>query len=190
MLEYTQRPNLFRKTRTYSLSPRGLEWEEEGAEGEQLDFGDIEAVELKYTPTRYERNLYRLRIRHRGGGQTDLTNGHYLRFASFEDRSPTFVPFVREFHRALAKANPSVCYRRGMSRTGRTWASAACLLGGLILLAVAAYGVSTGHSSLSFASLFLFLAATLVLRSYFAKNRPGIYDPLELPEELLPREGP
>ncbi len=189
MTEYTQRLSPFHKTRTYSLSSGGLEWEEENGGREQLGFDAIEAVELKFAPTRYERNRYRLRIRHQGGGKTDITNKHFRGFASFKDQSSTFVPFLREFHRNLAGANPSVAYRRGMSPSGRLLALVSCLIGGLALLFAAAYGRRNGNDSLFFACLLLLLIAALSLWSYFAKNRPGTYDPLELPDELLPREG-
>ncbi|HED66442.1 MAG TPA: hypothetical protein ENJ09_12925 [Planctomycetes bacterium] len=187
MTEYCQRRDLFQKERRYTLSPRCVEWTDSGGECGGFDFADVERVELKFVPTRYQRNLHRTVLRGRAKQKLKLTNTHFKGLAAFEDRSAIYVPFLRELHRALAAANPSVRYTRGMSHFGYTLTLVLCLIGGVGALFGAYYGLVKDNGWLLFDCLLLLAVGVLRMWSYLAKNRPGSYDPLELSDELLPQ---
>lgn len=78
---------------------------------------DVVSVRLRYAPTSYKTWRYAFEIRFRVGHAWHIDNGHFAGLADFEDRSASFVPFVRDVIRLVSQHAPHARAYLGSSWT-------------------------------------------------------------------------
>ena len=115
---YQCRPGWFARERTYRLLSDRLEWQD-GSRGGRAAYADIVRVEvckerfLGSATTYWRCVLYR-----NSGGTIKLSAANRCGFRRIEDRTATYVPFIKELEARIAIANPQL-----VMIDGATWLS-------------------------------------------------------------------
>ena len=180
-MEYQFRKSALENEKKYSLIGDGLLIEDlKTGSQTTLNFSSVKQVHLKYLAKRSMPDAYLCFIKERSGKEWTLSSQHYAGIADFENRDATFSPFVRAMHKQLA--NHQLEYKKGLNAF-IYWLSMVFF----ILLGLVAVGI--GVAAIVPYGWFTILVAVLLffrLRKHFKKNKPGTYDPVNIPEELLP----
>ncbi|WGM39031.1 hypothetical protein [Caulobacter sp. NIBR1757] len=92
---YSKRENAFEKgEHRWSVEDHALIWTRPAGDSLTLPWKDVGAVRAAYTPTRARTWRHVFELTTRKGSKLLIDNSHFRGIADFEDRSPTFVPFV------------------------------------------------------------------------------------------------
>jgi hypothetical protein len=184
---YRYRPHAFAGERTYSLTDDALVIEEEGKARDGAFFDQIAEVRLAYAPTRFARNRYRAQIIYRAGGMAEIFNTHFRHVGDFDERNAEFVGFLTELHRRLAVNGKGVIYRRGNSpgAYAANWALTIFIFAMLALAFVLLLTWGLVWIAVVKLAIILFFIPTLI--RYMARARPGSYDPLAIPKDVMPQ---
>jgi Flp pilus assembly protein TadB len=150
-------------------------------------FDEIAEVHLAYTPTRVARNRYRARIVYRGGGMAELTNTHYAGVADFPEHNAEYVAFLTELHRRLAAKGKDVRYRRGSGIGGyiANWLLTVFVFAMIALAFVLLIAWGLVWIAVVKLAIILFFIPTLI--RFMLQSKPGAYEPLAIPKDVLPR---
>jgi hypothetical protein len=106
---YRKRRNLF--------DPAESEWRAEDdalvardARGVETRFfwRDLTGLRLAFAPSRRKRWRHVFVLTFRGRRKVEIDNGHFAGFADFEDRSASYVPFVRAALDKIGRARPDL----------------------------------------------------------------------------------
>ena len=97
---------------------------------------EVTSVRLRYAPTSYKTWRYASEIRFKAGHAWHIDNGHFAGIADFEDRSATFVPFVREVIQLVSQHAP-----QARAYLGSSWTSYLLQVGFLAIAFSALAGV-------------------------------------------------
>lgn len=188
---YTYRPNAFVGERTYTLTDDALVVEEPGKPRDGAFYDGISEVRLAYTPTRAATNRYRAQILFREGGMAELLNTHYAGVLDFPEKNAEYNAFLAELHRRLAARGKDVRYARGNSTAAYVgnWLLTIFIFA-MLALVVLFLIPNWGGTWIVFAKLALILVFIPVLVRYMQRARPGTYDPLNLPTDVLPEVRP
>ncbi len=143
-------------------------------------YENIKKVNLEYFTKRYMADTFLCHIYSSTNKKITLNSHHYNSFASFENRKENYVPFIKELHNKLAERD--IVFSKGMSK-GLYWFQ----IIGFTLLGLAAFavGILVGFPQ----GIFVILGTVLLLsllRNHFKFNKPGNYNPRDLPKEMLP----
>lgn len=146
----------------------------------KLSLSSIRTVHLKFLAKRNMPDAYLCTIKSNEGGELILSSQHYKGIASFEDRAKDYSEFVRALHADLAQHK--VLFSKGLNSFSYWGSMLAFILVGLVialigLTALFPYGIFT---------LLVLVYLFFRLKKHFKINKPGVYDPKEIPAELLP----
>lgn len=183
---YRLKANAFTGMRTYRLTDEALTWEEEGKPLDGVFFDEISEVRLAFAPTRVAPNRYRAQIVLRRGGMVELFNLDYVGFANFAAHDADYAAFLTELHRRLAARGKNVVYRRGNTVAGYIFNVGLTVF---IFVAIAfafIFLVNVGGPGIAIVKLGIILFFVPLLVRYIRRARPGTYDPLALPRDVLP----
>jgi hypothetical protein len=172
--------------KTWKLDADTLWIHVEGQQDMPLPLASISKLRLSFDPGRAQRNLFRCHLYHAGGRCAVIQNVHYQGFASFGDRTDTYLPFVRALVSRLASVNPRCEFVAGTSHL-RWWANAAFLavaFGFLAIVLVLLYS-AVGPLALFKLLIIAFFIPTTI--RWFTKNWPKKFSPHAIPENLLPK---
>jgi hypothetical protein len=149
-------------------------------------YGTITEMRLSYDPTRVDSSRYRCELRLSTGAAAAIRSTHYRGIADFEDRSATYVPFVRGLAVRVAAANPACRFWAG-KRPFAYWAEHLFLLA-MILLLVLVLGLVGGLSlgTLVWIKLGILAGFVPIMILYTRKNWPRRLDPAAITPEVLP----
>jgi hypothetical protein len=131
------RASLLDKRRLYRLGDDALHWQDAEREG-QLAYADIVQVRLINYPS-IGGNNGQCTVSDRSGKKLKIRSHHYESLGSFEDRSETYVPFVRALSLRVASAAPNARLVEGSTVMWVVWLVLLLLVGltaVLLLLAV------------------------------------------------------
>jgi hypothetical protein len=187
-LRYTYRQSILTQPWTFSLEDNALLWQEEGKPSIiKIALNDISSVQPVFDPTRVQLNRYVLNLKTTNGKTIKLASTSYKGISDFEDQAASYTPFVQALHAQLAKANPSALFVKGISKTGYFFSFLVLIflallfvIGGLLLL----NGVTHPVIFIKLVLLLFFIPA---LWRYLKCNKPGTYDPMNLPANILPQ---
>ena len=186
--QYTYRQSIATKPWTFRIENDQLVWEKQDQEKPiAVHMGNIAKVRPVFDPTRVQLNRYVLNITTRKGKQIKLASMSYKGISDFEDLAPSYAAFVRALHEQMARINPSIQYVRGISKLG--YAMSMLVMVFLIaLLGVAGFLLINGVTHpIVWVKLALLLYFTPMLYKYLKRNKPGVYDPAHVPEDLIPQ---
>ncbi|BDS08394.1 hypothetical protein NT6N_34340 [Oceaniferula spumae] len=182
--EFHGRVSVLEQATTYRLSEHSLILEkEQGSLTYQIS--DVVEIRCRYFPTRYQRNRYELLVNLRNGIRLKLCNEFYQGVLQFEDRSTSYVNFVKQLHSRVAAQNPSCQFFAGSSPASY-WLNA-LLLGGVMLL-ILGLGITMFFAipMIAVIKLVVFIFLLPVAWQWFKKNKPRQYDPNQIPQSVLP----
>ena len=160
--------------------------EEEGKPRSGAFYDGISEVHLTYTPTRFARNRYRARVAYRDGGMAELYNTHYEGIGDFPERNAEYAGFLTELHRRLARKGKDIRFTRGNSPAAYVgnWLLTIFIFAMLALAFVLLMAWGLVWIAVVKIAIILFFIPTLI--RYMARAKPGTYDPLAIPRDVLP----
>jgi KDO2-lipid IV(A) lauroyltransferase len=129
-LEYTFRVSPWSSEITYRPGLDALFWKGGHGQG-RLDYAAIRVVhvyKVRYLGSR--KTYWRCVLRYGLGRKICLQAAHFAGFRRIEDRTPTYIPFVKRLEARIAAANPDANFREG--RQSLTFTDAA--LGSALIL--------------------------------------------------------
>lgn len=185
-MKYSHRNSLIHKNRTYRITDFALLWKDDDLDEVSLPFEDIVSVEGKFSPTRVQGNRYVLRLITRHMGKIDITNTTYKGIGNFEELNNEYVAFVSALNKQISESNPSAKFIKGSSWVGYIFA----IFMGFILLAVIVaalvFFLTAGIIWIAAIKLGILVFFFPRLFRYIKHNKPGVYDPLNIPSDVLP----
>jgi len=186
---YRLKANAFVGKRVYRLTEDALTWEEEGKPLDGVFYDEISEARLAFTPTRMATNRYRAQFVLRRGGMVELFNLNYAGIGNFPAQDREYVAFVTELHRRLAAKGKDIAYRRGNSVAAYIGNIALTIFIFGTLAFVFLFLINFGGPWIAIAKLAIILFFVPVLVRYMLRAKPGTYDPLALPADVLPETG-
>ena len=158
-----------------------------GSTPASIPMRDIVAVHLTHAPARFNPDRFRCRLSTRAGVVHTLTNvGTHASIAA-ENINAQYSAFIGNLCASVAKANPAARFLRG-----RSHAMMIAEFFGLLLLGLALIGAWVWFRPRNPWMLVMSLALCAVYLPLAAisnrANRPGNFDPLAVPPELVPRQ--
>ncbi|HCD31187.1 MAG TPA: hypothetical protein DER01_02205 [Phycisphaerales bacterium] len=184
--QYTYRQSILTKPWTFGLKNNALTWEEEGKPLRMIPFTQITKVQPKFDPTRVQLNRHILHVHTTQNGIIKIASMTYQGINDFKDQASSYRTFIKAFHEQLSAANPKMQFSKGITQLG--YLASIGVLIFLIVLLVGAVGFilmgAVNFIILIKLGLLLYFIPSLV--GYIRKNKPGTYDPLNLPADILP----
>jgi len=153
-----------------------------------IQLSSVTMVRIAYEPTRMQLNRYRCYLYNASGKIATIQNEHYKGFASFEDRSPTYVPFLQALIHRIASLSPHCQFATGVSML--RWLANAVFLGlACIFLLIVIFFLHTAIGSLVIIKIIIVAFFIPAAVSWFMKNKPKTFSPENIPVALLPVPG-
>jgi len=116
MTSYRKRENVFEKgEREWRVDPHALVLRT--VSGHEMAYGwrDVTTVRLRHNPSRFNLQRHVFEIAFKNNIDWSIDNGHYAGFATFEDRTETYIPFVRAALARIAAEAPNAKVYTGTS---------------------------------------------------------------------------
>jgi hypothetical protein len=152
----------------------------------RFPYRDIVGVRLYFAPAQYNPGHYCCALRMRSGQHVEIPSTHTAGIMSSEDRTASYVPFVRALIARVAAANPSARFRAGL-HPARIWLG---YIVGLISMAVLVFAMSEpwGDSLwVKFVLVLLFIPLLIIpMVLWGRKNWERRFAPDFIPEDVLP----
>ena len=137
MTTYRKRENFFEAAEdVWSVEGDSLVHKRADGTVARRQLSEVTSVRLRYAPTSYKTWRYAFEIRFKAGHAWHIDNGHFAGIADFEDRSATFVPFVREVIQLVSQHAP-----QARAYLGSSWTSYLLQVGFLVIAFSALAGV-------------------------------------------------
>src|SRR5258707_829112 len=128
-LTYSHRPDPLSAERRYWLEPEALAYADRRGT-RQVRYRDIEQVHVfKVRYLGSSTTYWTCVLFPRSGGRIRLSAASRAGFRAVENRTATYIPFIKELEARIAAANPSV-----QSVAGRHWLSALEAFGGRLMV--------------------------------------------------------
>jgi hypothetical protein len=157
-----------------------------GSRKSPLPPSSILKLSLSYDPSRIERNRFRCHLYNTGGKCASIQNIHFKGFASFGDRTDTYLPFVRTLISRIAALRPRCEFVAGTSHL-LWWANAAFITVTFSFLAIVMFYLFTAIGPWVILKLIIIAFFIPTVISWFIKNWPKRFSPHAIPENLLPK---
>ena len=180
------RASLPSKERKYQLEVDGLTWVEDGGSG-GIRYANVKSLQLLRSP-KFADDIRQCRVLASDGTKVTINALHYVGLAQFEDRTGTYIPFVRELIRRVAVARPDAMFFRGSSLMWYVWLVLliACVLigAGLLILMLAKRQFEWNAAW----PLLLVMGIVPSVWRFLKNGRAKSFDPNAPPMELLGAE--
>ena len=184
-VSYSSRVSIGKDERVYEFTDEALVWQDGDSPKKGLPFSKLISVNCSYEPNRVQANRYVIKLSTAKSSHI-IASTSYVSLGNFEDRGESFRSFVMDLHRKIVEVNPAVVFKQGSSQAGYIFSifvtvGLICLFGGLalvtLLMGLIPIAILKG-------AILLFMFPRLI--RYVKKNKPGNYDPLNIPEDVLP----
>lgn len=184
-VQHRLRVSVLEKETTWTLRGHDLVIEPDGLQSSIIPLASLIRVSLHYDPSRAQTGRFRCLLDLQNGRTLAIQNEHYCSFASFEDRSGSYRDLVTRICHRTAQANPACLFITGKSPFSY-WAQLIGLAVLFLLLTILLFVMWTAIGLLTIIQLiFIALMLPIVIR-WARRNRPGRFDPMNPPAELLP----
>ncbi|MCA0407539.1 MAG: hypothetical protein LCH39_15460 [Proteobacteria bacterium] len=182
---YEHRPKPFSHPLTLKLRAKALE-AERGSRSQTYVLEDVEMIRLTYSPKNTQRMGFSCFLRMRDGRSISFSNLDWRSMVENARQDEPYASFVRALVAALAKANPKVVLRAGLT----PWRYGLFSVGALVILPALAVAVFYLIREKNWPLVALASALTIWLgfyaREYAKRNRPRAFDASTVPPEVLP----
>lgn len=184
-VQHRLRVSILEKETTWTLRGHDLVIAPDDLPASVIPLASVSRVSLHYDPSRAQTRRFRCRLQLLNGRTLAIQNEHFCGFASFEDRSSSYRDLVTRICHRTARANPGCLFIRGKSPFSY-WAQLIGLALMFVLLTILLLVMWTAIGWLTIIQL-IFIGLMLPIAFRWArKNRPGRFDPMNLPADLLP----
>jgi hypothetical protein len=185
---YAYRPSLLGAAWEFRLAGDGIDWAA-GRKGGHISFRTVRRMRMSYRPVSMQSHRFMTELWVDGAPKLEILSSLWKSLVEQERLDGRYTAFVAELHRRIALAAAPARFERG-SNPLLYWPGLIAYIGvslGLALLLVRALQANAKGGAVfigGFLALFLWQGG-----NFFRRNRPGRYHPLDLPTQLLPRDG-
>lgn len=180
---HSYRPSAFEKERHYRLTAEGITIECESFQPVFISYDSINAIHLTFDPSRFDTNKYVCKMYY-NREVTWISSSHYVSMGTFENRGASYRAFLMALHQNLSHFQ-SIRYKRGIAYA-KYYALLFLVFVTIFLVSWALISWLPSSNGLILFRLMVFAYMIWASYGYFKKNKPGNYDPLSIPADLLP----
>lgn len=188
-MSYSTRRNFFEKAE--------CEWRVEddalvmhNADGSEMrcPWKDLRRVQLSFAPTQWKPWRYVFALYFWGFGRIEIDNAHFKGIGDFEDRSSSYVPFVREVLAKIAVAAPQTKVHAGYNTASYVFnvLIVAVAFLGLVLVVFLLPLPFDAWPAIAFVKLPIIAAMLPLFFSWLRRARPRDVAISDIPEDALP----
>ena len=185
-IEHAVRVSALEKECTWKLDGDTLRVSSEERPPYSIPLAEISTLRLSFDPTRFQTNRFRCHLYNANGKCGMIQNENYKGIADFEDRSTSYVAFVRALIPRIASMNPRCVFKTGTSNLN-WWAQAIFLFFIFSLLLLVMFMLYTAIGPLVIVKLIIIAFFVPVAIRWFLRNKPKSFPADEIPPGLLPR---
>lgn len=159
---------------------------EEGKQDTRWNLNDITKVNLRYDPTRFCRNRFKMMLQNKSGNDLTVSNVSFKGFADFDDQSDLYRQFVEFLHTSLVAQGTDTRFQGGLSKMSYRlhWVLTGVAAVALVFAAVAFFALGLSWLILIKICLIAFYLPTLL--AFMRRGRPTSYEADAIPDQLLP----
>ena len=187
-MEYAFRKSALEKEKTYALTKEGIEVTDHEGNKTMHHYSDVSKVNTSYAASK-NNSFYQCELKMASGPSLQLKSQHYRGLADFEDRNEAYREFVTALHKLLAAANPNVAYKKGISVAVYIASMAIFIIAGILFPIIAIFALIAGSTIYGIIGIIGSLFLIIRMVTYSKKNKPGNYEPDNIPPNLLPAIG-
>jgi hypothetical protein len=182
---YSYKPSLMGGPWEFHLTPDAIEWQA-GRRSGRIHYRDIRRTRLSFRPVTMQTYRFLAEIWPAEGPKITIASSSWKSMFEQERLDAAYAVFITELHQRVAAANPPARFETG-SPPLIYWpgfALFAMVSSALAALIVRGLKVEAWEGTAfiaAFLAVFLWQAGT-----FFRRNRPGVYSPGQLPENVLP----
>ncbi len=183
---YAYRPSLMGAPFEFRLARDAFHWRKGRFEG-HAPYDRIRRIRLSFRPITMQTYRFLAEVWPQGGPKLTISSTSWRNLVEHERLDVAYVAFITELHRRIAAAGGRTVFDAGTPPLV-FWPGVVIFVG--VSLAMAALTVRAIQVQAWGAAAFIggFLALFLwQAGGFFRRNRPGRYDPMALPEAVLPR---
>jgi hypothetical protein len=181
---YTYRPSLLGAPFTFRLTEQGLAYQA-GRRAGVVALRDIRRIRLSFKPASMQSRRYMTEIWADGAPKLQIVSSTWKSMMEQVRQDSEYSAFLAELHRRIEASGARPLYERG-SVPLLYWPGLA--LFGAVALSLAALTVRGLQSGAMAGALFVLLFLLLFLwqgGNFFRRNKPGVYQPDDLPRDLV-----
>src|SRR5664279_213728 len=185
---FAYRASMFGAAREFRLTGDGLEWTV-GRRSGRIPFGAVRRLRMSFKPANMQWQRFLTEVWADGTPKLEIVSTSWKSLVEQERLDQRYTAFVTELHRRIALAAAPARFERGRSPF-LYWPS--LIVFAVVALVAAMLIVRALQSDAKGGAAFIAVFLALFLwqgGKYFRLNRPGVYDPIDLPIQLLPRDG-
>lgn len=187
-VSYSYRPSLLGAAWSFRLTADGLAWEA-GRKSGVIPYHAIRRLRLSYKPVSMQTQRYLTEVWADAAPKLEIVSSSWKSIVEQERLDKSYSAFVSELHRRIARLQmqSSIRYEQG-SPPLLYWPGLIMFAGiglGLALLTVRALQADAKGGAAfiaAFMAFFLWQGG-----NFFRRNRPGVYNPGALPDQLMPK---
>jgi hypothetical protein len=185
MTVYTFRKSVITKPEVWQVTEKGLVY---STDGNPLvcPYQNIKSIRLKYAPSRAKTNNFTCTIEFHGTAfKSIISSISYLSFGNFEDQGKQYRLFIKELILATLKANDKCQFFSGKNWVNfiTEYVGVTLMLGLLLWIFIA---LSTSATNYVAIKILIIVYSCYYLAKGFIINKPGKFDPYQIPEKLFP----
>jgi hypothetical protein len=183
---YVYRPSLMGAPFEFRLAGDAFHWRKGRIEG-RASYDRIRRIRLSFRPATMQTYRFLAEVWPQGGPKLLISSTSWRSIIEQERLDDGYAAFLKELHRRIAAAGGPTVFEAGTSPL-LYWPGVVIFVGaslGMAALTVRAVQVQAWGAAAfigAFLTLFLWQAG-----GFFRRNRPVRYDPMALPEAVLPR---
>jgi len=183
-LRYAYKASVAGSPHLFELTEQGLSFQT-GFRSGVWRYSDIARIRLSYLPVSMLRHRFRADIRNTHGKTVKIVSATWSGIVTMAPQDDAYRAFIAELHRRISKERDLACVA-GLQPIAFGLAIA---LYGAVLLALAALFVRALLTGEWPAALFMLGFAAWsgwYIGGFLTRNKPGRYEPLNLPARLMP----
>jgi hypothetical protein len=185
-VSYAYRPSLLGAARAFKLTRDDIEWSA-GRRSGRIRLSDVRRLRMSYKPSNMQMHRFVTEVWADGAPKLEIVSNSWKSLVEQERMDKPYSAFVAELHRRIADAAMPVRYEQG-GHPLLYWPGVVVFIGvtlglaGLIVRALQAAAIGGAALIAVFLAVFLWQGGNFIRR-----NRPGVYRPDALPQELMPK---
>lgn len=182
---YAYKPRLMGPAYEFSLAKDGLDWTI-GPRSGRVSYPMIRRIRLGYKPTNMANARFMAEVWPLNAPKLTLFSVSARTIIDITNQGDDYTRFIRELHRRVNAANPGCKFEAGFP-AWRWWPS--LILGVASLFAIfyiVVQGLLGGQYLIATMVAFIGVWFLWQIWHIVMRNRPGTYDPQNLPAQILP----
>lgn|GEM_PF-1826999 len=186
MDQYSHRINAFSAETRYKLYDEFIEISSNEEEKWTIKYATITSITLQNNSSSRDPDQYSATVIYKGG-KIKITNSTYTTYGESFKQNVQYYQFIHALHHQVAQSHSNIKYNQRGTKLNYLL-SVFTVIFIILALSIAIY-YSFRHKFMGLVAVkvIVLLFATPYMIDYLKKNRPDTYDPLNIPDTLLPQ---